>query len=331
MADLQLTLDWLKIPQYFDRLVEAGFDSWETVLEITEEDLERLGFELGHRRKLQREIANTRRLAQDPAFVSPLYDIPYERESSQSESRSLSTKDDIQASAPEKRAYRHRPKEDPNAPERPYTAYMLFTNHVREQTKDQSLSFSDLSKRVGKMWRSLEPKEQDVWRQKAAPAWEKYHLNLAKYQDTDEHKEYKQYLTSFKAKRKAKKKASAENKPSTGSAPMLIRQKTGPSSKGSYHETPVQAYSSTGQIAPPSSQREDVKQEEVQLSISRVRKESYASGPGVQSYRVAQACEPCRQRKTKCHGERPTCKHCVEVNTECYYVDGKRDKDRRSE
>ena len=326
-----MTLDWLKIPQYFDRLVQAGFDSWETVLEITEEDLESLGFELGHRRILQREIANTLRLAQDPDFASPLYGIPYEGESSRSRSRSVSTKDDAHPIVPEKRAYRQRPKEDPNAPERPYSAYMLFTNHVREETKDQSLSFSDLSKRVGEMWRSLEPKEQDVWKQKAAPMWEKYHSDLAKYQDTDEQKEYKQYLTSFKAKRKARNKASARNKPSTGSAPMRSGQKPSPSSKGSYEGRRVQPPSSTNAVASPSFHREDVKQEDSHLPISRVRKESYTLGPGVQSYRVAQACEPCRQRKTKCHGERPTCKHCVEVNIECFYVDTKRDKDKRYE
>lgn len=40
MADLELTLSWLDMSQYLDRFVEAGFDSWETVLEITENDLE---------------------------------------------------------------------------------------------------------------------------------------------------------------------------------------------------------------------------------------------------------------------------------------------------
>ena len=330
MAELQLTLDWLEMPQYFDRLVRAGFDSWGTVLEITEEDLESLGFDLGHRRKLQREIANTRRLSQDPAFTTPLYDIPYERESLQSPSRSGSVKNDAQPGAPEKRAYRHRAKEDPSAPERPHSAYMLFTNHVREGTKDQSLSFSDLSKRVGEMWRSLEPKEQDEWRQQAAPAWEKYRADLAKYQETDEHKEYKQYLTDFKAKRKAKKKASAQSKLPTGSAAGSTQQKTSPPSKGSQFKRPGPPLSSSHPMAPPSSHWREFKREDPQLPVSRVRKESYTLGPGVQSYRVAQACEPCRQRKTKCHGERPACKHCMEVNIECYYVDGKRDKDRRS-
>ena len=40
MADLELTLAWLGIDRYLERFVEAGFDSWATVLEITENDLD---------------------------------------------------------------------------------------------------------------------------------------------------------------------------------------------------------------------------------------------------------------------------------------------------
>lgn len=39
MADLELTLTWLGMDRYLERFLEAGFDSWETVLEITENDL----------------------------------------------------------------------------------------------------------------------------------------------------------------------------------------------------------------------------------------------------------------------------------------------------
>ena len=40
MADLELTLTWLGMDRYLERFIEAGFDSWETVLEITENDLD---------------------------------------------------------------------------------------------------------------------------------------------------------------------------------------------------------------------------------------------------------------------------------------------------
>jgi hypothetical protein len=45
--------------------------------------------------------------------------------------------------------------------------------------------------------------------------------------------------------------------------------------------------------------------------------------------RVSHACEPCRARKTKCSGERPTCAHCVEYKLTCVYADGKRDRVKR--
>lgn len=43
-------------------------------------------------------------------------------------------------------------------------------------------------------------------------------------------------------------------------------------------------------------------------------------------HRVTHACEPCRHRKTKCSGERPTCRHCQDFKIACYYADGKRDR-----
>ena len=47
MADMEVVLSWLGMLQYSDRLVQAGFDSWETLQEITESDLEvRTGFSI---------------------------------------------------------------------------------------------------------------------------------------------------------------------------------------------------------------------------------------------------------------------------------------------
>ena len=331
MADLELTLLWLEMPQYFDRFLRAGFDSWGTVLEITEEDLESLGVELGHRRKLQREIANTRRLSQDPAFVTPLYDIPFEERSSGSLSGSASVQDDHPTAAPGKRGYRHHPKTDPHAPERPYSAYNMFSNQAREELKNHGLSFSKMAKEAGDRWHSLSPEERDYWDQKAAIPWKKYKSDLAEYQLTDDYTKYKGYATEFKAAQKAKRLTGTHTKSAAGSVQAPIRQKKGPSTKKLSHPSAVQPLSSIESMSRPSPQREEVKQEKSKLPIGRVRKESYSTGPGMHNFRVAQACEPCRQRKTKCHGESPTCKHCAEVNIECYYVDAKRDKDRRYE
>lgn len=45
--------------------------------------------------------------------------------------------------------------------------------------------------------------------------------------------------------------------------------------------------------------------------------------------RSARACEPCRQRKIKCDGNRPTCGQCVYHKNRCGYEDVKRVRDQK--
>lgn len=54
--DLHTQLAQLGLDQYEQRLIDNGFDGWEILMGITEADLSKLGFKLGHRRKLQRAI-----------------------------------------------------------------------------------------------------------------------------------------------------------------------------------------------------------------------------------------------------------------------------------
>ncbi|KAL5400600.1 hypothetical protein PMIN03_012248 [Paraphaeosphaeria minitans] len=60
MSDLGERLARLGLSQYLEAFVSEGFDAWETVLDITESDLASLRVKLGHRRKLQRVIAESR-------------------------------------------------------------------------------------------------------------------------------------------------------------------------------------------------------------------------------------------------------------------------------
>jgi hypothetical protein len=65
------------------------------------------------------------------------------------------------------------------------------------------------------------------------------------------------------------------------------------------------------------------------IAIPRLKKPAgTASNPARLSgrHRVNHACEPCRQRKTKCSGERPVCAHCQDFKIACFYADGKRDR-----
>ena len=71
------------------------------------------------------------------------------------------------------------------------------------------------------------------------------------------------------------------------------------------------------------------------VAIPRLRRESDANsttGPSRSGdkHRISHACEPCRNRKTKCSGERPACRHCEDFRIKCIYADGKRDKAKKS-
>ncbi|KIX06226.1 uncharacterized protein Z518_04201 [Rhinocladiella mackenziei CBS 650.93] len=66
------------------------------------------------------------------------------------------------------------------------------------------------------------------------------------------------------------------------------------------------------------------------IAIPRLERSIDAAGedatkPGGR-HRVSHACEPCRQRKTKCSGERPVCRHCQDFKITCFYAGGKRDR-----
>lgn len=100
---------------------------------------------MGHRRKLQKEIANARRLAGDPVYITPPCNQPSQQQSGQSAYQA----DEPQQRAPIKRGYRHHPKPDLDTPHGPYSAYMMFSNGVREHVEYESLSCTEISRQVG--------------------------------------------------------------------------------------------------------------------------------------------------------------------------------------
>ncbi|KAK4128789.1 hypothetical protein N657DRAFT_652373 [Parathielavia appendiculata] len=193
----------LGIIQYLDVFLEQGFDTWETILDITESDLDALGVKLGHRRKLQRRIANFRGIASDASLVSP----------TQSTAEDLKPQDYVKPEPPTvdscrevvslvitKRKYRRHPKPDENAPERPPSAYVLFSNKMREELKGRNLTFTEIAKLVGENWQSLSPAEKEPFESRAQAIKDKYLSDLAEYKKTPEYMEYQSYLQEFKAK-----------------------------------------------------------------------------------------------------------------------------------
>lgn len=217
MADMELALAWLGLPQYLDRLLQAGFDSWDTLMEITEPDLEVLNVELGHRRKLQREIANSRRFIESPTLPTlptlpthnhgPLLFPLQARQdgAAGSGAQPAQSPSDSLAVVLKKRAYVHHPKSDSNAPARPHSGYVLFSKAVREDLKSQRLSFTDISKEVGERWQRLSPAERHGWKRRSAVPREQYKNDLVKYQQSDHHRNYQQYLSEFTSAQAARR------------------------------------------------------------------------------------------------------------------------------
>ncbi|SLM36938.1 Sterile alpha motif/pointed domain [Lasallia pustulata] len=198
MTELAPVLSRLGLSQYLQSLVDEGFDTWETVLEITESDLDALNVKLGHRRRLQREISDTRRLLAEEAAASPPRITPLE--DINDDSGSFGRLEHPQTGGSGKRKYRRHPKPDENAPERPPSAYVIFSNKTREDLKPRNLSFTEIAKRVGEYWQVLIPDEKEPYETQAARAKERYNAELAKYKRTDSYREYCQYLADFKAK-----------------------------------------------------------------------------------------------------------------------------------
>lgn len=198
MTDLADIFAELGISHYLQEFIEQGFDSWDTILDITESDFDVLGVKLGHRRKIQRRIANTRGVSSDTA-LDPRNTPPIERFVEELPRIRSESKEVISAPSV-KRKYRRHPKPDENAPERPPSAYVIFSNKTREQLKGKNLSFTEIAKLVGEKWQNLSPCEKELYEKQAFTAKERYNNELAEYKKTNRYQEYARYLSEFKAR-----------------------------------------------------------------------------------------------------------------------------------
>ncbi|KAF2804318.1 uncharacterized protein BDZ99DRAFT_154940 [Mytilinidion resinicola] len=216
MNDLGERLERLGLSQYLDAFVTEGFDTWETILDITESDLGALNVKLGHRRKLQRAIAETRGQYHDRPTIATAASVDGSYRSDESGSEHKAKKGAASATAAgggsTKRKYRRHPKPDEHAPERPPSAYVIFSNQMREMLKGQELSFTEIAKVVGERWQVLSPDAREACESQANGAKEKYYTELAEYKKTPQYDAYQKYLEEFKAKHAAPVKEGKRSK-----------------------------------------------------------------------------------------------------------------------
>ena len=201
MAELRPVLGRLRLLHYHDRFVDEGFETWDQRCDITEADLKALNVGLGHRRRLQREIANALR----PSDQRPSVEVsPSISDGDLSIWGSNITKANDSGAERVKRKYRRRPKADMNAPKKPLSAYVLYANGIRESLRQKNLSFADGAKVTVEQWHVLDPTEKEWWKSEAIEAKKVYDANMAAYKKTRKFNDHKAYVDFFKSGRAAK-------------------------------------------------------------------------------------------------------------------------------
>ncbi|RMZ82955.1 hypothetical protein DV737_g1754, partial [Chaetothyriales sp. CBS 132003] len=192
MTELADYLERLGLEQYVDAFISEGFDTLETLLDIQETDLS----------KLQRAIAEHRGVPFERIVAATSYESSPDgtRVTDAAQTSSTGSVSGASTSAETKRKYRRHPKPDEHAPERPPSAYVIFSNKVREEVKDQALSFTQIAKLVGERWQKLDTAGKEPYEAQANASKERYNIQFSTYKKTDAYKEYGQYLAEFKAK-----------------------------------------------------------------------------------------------------------------------------------
>jgi hypothetical protein len=221
-CQFDVSLSHLGLGEYSEALASHGFETWDDLIDISEETMTELGFKLGHRRKLQREIASywglprTQPLARPPA-ADGLQESE-EPESPRAEQDELETKEPT----PLKRRYRHRQPKDPHAPRKPRSDYVLFGIFLRQHPDVSQLSFVEISKLVGEQWQRLSPEERAMWTSTAVQQKSRYITELAEYQQSKEYQHHQDRLRMTKAKQE-KRALTSEVSPTTSSETVSSR------------------------------------------------------------------------------------------------------------
>ncbi|RCH82624.1 hypothetical protein CU098_000971, partial [Rhizopus stolonifer] len=98
-----------------------------------------------------------------------------------------------------KRKYHRHPKPDTHAPTKPSSAYVMFSNDIRAELKQQNKSFTDLAKIIGDRWKNISANEKEIYELGAQKAKELYAKQVDAYQQTESFQCYQKYLSEFKS------------------------------------------------------------------------------------------------------------------------------------
>ncbi|KAL8278409.1 hypothetical protein RQP46_009099 [Phenoliferia psychrophenolica] len=212
-------LEALELNEYITIFLNEGFDRMESLVDAQEDDFAAMGVKRGHRRIIQRELATMRGVP----LTAPLNisgrdsaqgddddddeDSHHGRESSVTQTNhntiylgpasGSQASRSVGASASEpstKRRYRRHPKPDSSAPEKPPSAYVEFSNAVREELKGAGKNFTEIARHVGELWQKVDREEKEQREANAAEAKMQYTSLMTEYKKTPQYAAYQAYL-----------------------------------------------------------------------------------------------------------------------------------------
>jgi hypothetical protein len=78
-----------------------------------------------------------------------------------------------------------KPKKDPNAPKRAMTSFLQFSNEQRPKIKTEhpSMTFGELGKKIGEMFRALSAEEKEKYEKLAKIDKERYKKQMSEYKE----------------------------------------------------------------------------------------------------------------------------------------------------
>lgn len=74
-------------------------------------------------------------------------------------------------------------KKDPKAPKKNLSAFMIFSNQVRNTIKGENpeLSFGEIGRKVGEQWKALDDKDKKAYQKKAEEDKKRYEKEMENY------------------------------------------------------------------------------------------------------------------------------------------------------
>ncbi|GAA5979303.1 hypothetical protein JCM11641_001988 [Rhodosporidiobolus odoratus] len=117
-------------------------------------------------------------------------------------------------------------KKDPNAPKRPLSAYMIFTQDERPKLKEEQpdVKFGEVGKILGARWKELDADEKKPWEEKAKVAKAKYEKEKAAYDAENPSEKPASKPKKAPAKKSKKKVESEEEEEEEASADDKIEE-----------------------------------------------------------------------------------------------------------